>query len=366
MPTPLPIPPEARVGYCCLFRPPLPDPKEVARFNVTGTTVAALSRMERVDAYEKMLALVSRNMHALDAHIRRVATASPIERMLRLDSGVLPAYTHPVARWMYDEPDLRRMVEDGLAHAGDLARRGGVRVSLHPGPFCVIGSQNPAALKNGVEDFEYHTDLMRWMGFAGGWHPQGAHINIHVGSTATGVEGFRAGLNLLSEDARNLITVENDEISFDLDSVLALADALPIVFDLHHEWISSGGTYVQTDDPRIPQVVASWRGVRPVAHISVSREDVLPDHDPAALPEFQALLAAGFKVRDLRAHSEFMWNDAVNDWAASHLAWADLEVEAKQKNLASHQLAEHARQRRLRDPAGLTTGPAEQERRQAA
>lgn len=346
MRSPLPIPPEARVGYCCLFRPPLPDPKEVARFNVSGTTITALSRMERADAYEKVLVLVTRNLHALEAHLRRVATASPIERMLRLDSGVLPAYTHPVARWMYDEPELRRMVEHGLARVGDVARAAGVRVSLHPGQFCVIGSLNPAAQQNGIEDFEYHTDLLRWMGFAGGWHPHGAHINIHVGSTATGVEGYRAGLKKLSEDARNLITVENDEVSFNLDSLLPLADAVPIVFDLHHEWISSGGTYVQPDDPRIPRIQESWRGVRPVAHISVSREDVLPEHDATALPDFRALLASGKTGRDLRAHSEFMWNDAVNEWAAGHLSWADLEVEAKQKNLASHQLAEHARQRR--------------------
>ena len=30
-----------------------------------------------------------------------------------------------------------------------------------------------------------------------------------------------------------------------------------------------------------------------------------------------------------------MWNSAVNDWALSHLEWADIMVEAKAKNLAS-------------------------------
>ena len=33
----------------------------------------------------------------------------------------------------------------------------------------------------------------------------------------------------------------------------------------------------------------------------------------------------------------------INAWAAAHLAWADLEVEAKAKNLASHDLAEAVR-----------------------
>jgi len=332
-----------RIGYCCLYRSPQGDIKEEARFNVSGTTVTALQRMERPAAFEKVLALVSRNLHAMEAHLRRVATASPIERMLRLDGNVLPAFTHPVARWMYDEPVMRELVRDGLAAAGRIARGGGVRVSLHPGPFCVLASPNPAAVENGVSELEYHTDLFRWMGLAGGWHPHGTHVNIHIGSNATGVEGFRANLPRLSTEARGLLTVENDEVSFDLDSLLPLMDDVPVVLDLHHEWLSSGGRYIQPDDPRIARVAASWRGVRPVSHISVSREDLLPGHAADALPDFAALVEAGHLAHKLRAHSDTMWNTAVNDWVIGHLAWTDIEVEAKLKNVASLQLAERVR-----------------------
>ncbi len=338
-------PSEARLGYCCLYRPPLPDPAAVQRFNTSGTTIAALSRMTPGDAFEKVLALVARNMAALEAHMRRVATAAPLERMLRIGSDVLPAYTHPVAGWMYREAVMRELVEQGLARVGEVARAGGVRVSMHPGPFCVLASTNPKAVENGVAEFEYHADLMRWMGFAGGWHPHGAHVNIHVGSVATGVEGFRAGLARLSADARGLITVENDEAQFGLDTLLPLSDSLPLVLDLHHHWVQSRGEYIQPDDPRIADVAASWRGVRPVSHVSVSREDVLVGHTADCLPDYAALSAAGATARDLRAHSDMMWNIAVNDWVAAHLAWTDIEVEAKWKNLASGQLAEHVRAR---------------------
>ena len=345
-------PDQPRLGYCCLYRSPLSDIKEVQRFNVTGTTIAALSRMERGEAFEKVLALVARNVAALEAHVRRVATAAPLERMLRLSSDVLPAYTHPVARWMYAEPIMRELVEEGLARVGAVARSGGVRLSLHPGPFCVLASANPVAVENGVAEFEYHTDLMRWLGYAGGWHPEGAHINIHVGSTATGVAGFQAGLARLSADARGLITVENDEAQFGLDALLPLADSLPLVLDLHHHWVNTRGDYIQPNDPRIERVAASWRGVRPVSHISVSREDALPGHPVNRLPDYEALAAAGATSRELRAHSDMMWNLAVNDWVAAHLVWTDIEVEAKLKNLASHQLAEHVRSRQKRISRG--------------
>jgi hypothetical protein len=40
-----------------------------------------------------------------------------------------------------------------------------------------------------------------------------------------------------------------------------------------------------------------------------------------------------------------MWNEAVNDLVAAHLAWSDFEVEAKLKNLASEALARHVARR---------------------
>jgi UV DNA damage repair endonuclease len=160
-----------------------------------------------------------------------------------------------------------------------------------------------------------------------------------------GAERIRAGLVRLSETARNLITVENDEVSYGLDDLIPLSDSLPIVLDLHHHWIASRGEYIEPDDPRIRRIIESWRGVRPLSHVSVSREDLLEGHDSRALPDFGALVAAGLKPRDLRAHSDLMWNEAVNDLVIRHMTWTDFEIEAKLKNLASEGLARYAERR---------------------
>ena len=79
----------------------------------------------------------------------------------------------------------------------------------------------------------------------------------------------------------------------------------------------------------------SWRGVRPVIHYSVSREDILIDFNPNTKPDMETLLETGYKKAKLRAHSDFMWNRAVNDWAGSFRDTADIMVESKAKNLAS-------------------------------
>lgn len=330
-----------RLGFCCKFIPDDGDAEAARRMNVVIVTMAYLARLEPSAAFDKLAGVVAHNLEALRRQVEHVATRPPLERLHRMSSQLLPGYTHPSCRDIYRDPDLRRLIESSLAATGDLARRQGVRLSMHPGQFCVIASANPSALKNGIEEFEYHAEIMSLMGYGGGWHPHGAHINIHGGASAVGADGFRAGLTRLSETARNLITVENDEVSYGLDDLLPLAVDCPIVLDIHHHWIASRGEYIEPEDPRIGRIVESWRGVRPISHVSVSREELLGDHDIHTRPDFDALLGTGIKPKDLRGHSDLMWNEAINDLVARHLAWSDFEVEAKLKNIASEGLARH-------------------------
>jgi hypothetical protein len=84
--------------------------------------------------------------------------------------------------------------------------------------------------------------------------------------------------------------------------------------------------------------VDSWRGVRPTCHYSVSREDILDVREHPTRPEMALLLEQGYKKQKLRAHSNFYWNDDVNDWALQFLDNFDIMCESKAKNLASHAL----------------------------
>jgi UV DNA damage repair endonuclease len=336
----------ARLGFCCKFIPDDGDAEEARRMNLVGTTMAYLDRLGPLGAFEKLTSVVKHNMAALRHQIEHVASRPRLERLHRMSSDLLPGYTHPTCKAFYEDADIRHLIAASLAVTGEGARRSDVRLSLHPSQFCVITSASEEAAMNGVAEFEYHAHVMTLLGYDTGWHPDGAHINIHGGARAMGADGFRAGLARLSETARNLITVENDEVSYSLDDLLPLADVLPIVLDLHHHWIASRGEYIEPEDPRIGRIIDSWRGVRPLSHVSVSREDLLADHDIYVRPDFQALVAAGVKPRDLRAHSDLMWNEAINDLVTRHMAWSDFEVEAKLKNIASEGLASHVERHR--------------------
>lgn len=331
-----------RLGYCCKFISPKGDAEADRHLNIRGLTMAYLARQTPADAFDKLAEIVRHNLAAVRAQIAEVAARPALERLLRLSSDILPGFTHPTALPLYRDADLRADIARELAAAGDEARAAGIRLSMHPAQHAILATAG-RSLDNAVADIEYHAEVMAMLGYGSDWHPHGASVNVHGGQGALGAEGIRAGLALLSGPARNLVTVENDEVSFGLDDLLPVASEVAIVVDIHHHWIKSGGEYLEPDDPRLGDVKASWRDVRPLAHVSVSREPLLADHDPDALPDFAALLAAGLKPRDLRGHSDMMWNRAVNDLVTRHLSWADFEVEAKHKNLASEQLADQVR-----------------------
>jgi hypothetical protein len=79
-----------------------------------------------------------------------------------------------------------------------------------------------------------------------------------------------------------------------------------------------------------------------VLHYSVSREDIIAGHATDTLPSLDALIESGYKKAKLRAHSNFYWNTAVNEWALSFRDSHDIMCESKAKNLASFALYEQA------------------------
>ena len=172
------------------------------------------------------------------------------------------------------------------------------------------------------------------MGYGKSW--QDFKCNVHI-SGRQGPAGIKAVLPRLSPEARNSITIENDENSWGLDASLELSKDVALVLDIHHHLIHDL-EYIEHDDDRVKRVIDSWRGVRPAMHFSQSREDLLVEFDPNQRPNYPELLEQGFKKQKLRAHSDYCWNHALNEWALEFWNDFDIMVEAKMKNLASVQL----------------------------
>lgn len=325
-----------RIGFACKW---INDPSECGGMKVNAkdrdlngrSTTMRWLREHPAEAEQRQWDIMNHNAAAATRLVERVGSLPPHLRMVRLGSEMLQGYTEKDWQAWWQRQEVQDHCARIFAPIGEAARRLDVRLSFHPGQFCVLASENPDIVERSVEEFEYHADMARWMGY--GRTFQDFKINIHI-SGKRGADGMRAVYSRLSPEARNCITVENEENSHGLDTCLSLSDIIPTVLDIHHHWIREG-EYLDPRDARVARVVDSWRGVRPTMHYSVSREDVLVGHDSNNLPQMATLLESGHKKQKLRAHSDFYWNTAVNAWAGEFSKQFDIMCEAKGKNLAS-------------------------------
>jgi len=330
-----------KIGFACKWidRPDqvngIKSTDDCKKYNTGGTTVSWLNRQKRDVAEQKLWDLMEQNIESVRKLVKKVGTLDDNLRMVRIGSDVLPVYTESSWNYFWLRPDVQQYCEKHFSQVGDIARDCDVRLSMHPGQFTVLASDNPDIVERSIEEFEYHVNMARWMGF--GKTFQDFKINVHIAGRQ-GPAGIRTALARMSPEARNTLTIENDEMTWGIEDSLELVDDCALVLDIHHHWIKTG-EYIENNDDRVKRIIDSWRGVRPVLHYSVSREDVLPQHNNTK-PDLKTLIESGYKKGKLRAHSNFYWNNAVNEWALSFSDNFDIMCESKSKNLGVQKLYE--------------------------
>ena len=244
----------------------------------------------------------------------------------RLSSDSLPWMTHYRIEDLPGQSDISAL----LAEIGKIVLGAGMRVSYHPGPFCVLASENPDVVSRTVDELDKHSLLMDMMGLPA---THDFPINIHVGTTRPSLEDAAArfchGTRLIGQSCRSRLTVENDDspTQFSVASLHRLVHSragVPIVADtLHHACHPD-----EMDWEQALRLAASTWTTRPMCHHSSSRK---AHEDPSAKRE---------------AHADFIYSRFQD-----HGLDLDVELECKQKDLAAARyLAEfHG----ARTPAGL-------------
>jgi UV DNA damage endonuclease len=325
-----------RIGFACKFSE-INKKGEIAStegLNTGGTTLAWAKRNARSAVEEKIIDVAKQNIMNTHALVKKVASLPKSLRMVRITSDMFSFYTHEDFSEFWKSNDVQTSLARWMAPIGETARANDVRLSFHPDQFCCIASDSDSIVNKSIEELEYHADMARWMGY--GKTKLDFKINVHLSGRRKSL-GLDLIWNRISPELRNCLTLENDEYQTGLDDLIKLGNKIGIVLDIHHHFIHTG-EYIQSNDDRIKRVIDSWQGVRPTIHYSVSREEYLPNHDLNVLPNLNLLIESGINKQKLRAHSDYMWSNAVNDWAKTHWEWSDVMVEAKGKNLASFDL----------------------------
>jgi UV DNA damage endonuclease len=249
-------------------------------------------------------------------------------RMYRMTASLAPYATHP------DLTQFRGQVEEcagELAELGALARSLDVRLSTHPGQYVVLNSERPDVQEAAIRDLELQAALLDAMDLG----PE-AIVNIHVGGSAGGLQAgadrFAAGFERLSEAARRRITIENDDRTYALCDVVALARRVgrPVCWDILHHHCNDPEDI--PDREALELALGTWPdGVRPKIHFSSPRTNVEERSRKVGRRVVRELV-----LPQLRAHADLIDPIAFEVFLKETAAGLDLDVmlEAKAKDLA--------------------------------
>jgi UV DNA damage endonuclease len=181
-------------------------------------------------------------------------------------------------------------------------------------------------------------------------------IVIHVGGAAGGMEAaadrFLEGWELLSDAARSRVVIENDDRSFGIASVVALAErcGAPVVWDiLHHRCHDPD---VIPDREAIAMAFGTWPdGVVPKIHYSSPRLDVGEKERKVG-----RRVERSPDLPQLRAHADLIdpiaFEYVMRDLGGAGAPDFDVMMEAKAKDLAVLRLREQLASRGLEFDSG--------------
>ncbi|KAL4073835.1 UV-endonuclease UvdE [Scleroderma citrinum] len=192
-------------------------------------------------------------------------------RFMRISSDMFPFASHETYGYSltYCAPLL--------AQVGDLAKKYGHRLTVHPGQFTQLGSLREGVVRSSIRELEYHCEMLDLMGIG----PDGVMV-IHgggvYGDKKATLERIRKTIrDDLPKNVRNRLVLENDEVSYTAADLLPLCADLdvPLVFDYHHDTLNPSRGLTPAEITEQANAIFRRRGIKPKQHYSEPREGAI-------------------------------------------------------------------------------------------
>ena len=232
-------------------------------------------------------------------------------KLFRLSSDFFPW----ASEYKFEELPQYHRIKTLLMGAGNFAKQNGIRITSHPGPFCVLTSPRENVVQNTITDLEIHGKVFDLMGLSKTpYNKINIHCNGVYGDKISAMDRFCENFQRLSPSVQSRLTVEND----DKESMYSVKDlmyihkkiGIPIVFDYHHHKFCTGGL---NEEESLTLAVSTWpEGITPIVHYSESKS--LHENNTKIKPQ---------------AHSDYI-DRIPNTYGID----VDIMVEAKAKELA--------------------------------
>lgn len=296
-------------GVCCQWLEEITKPRSGKKelVNVFDERLLQLGRY-RGGKYsdEQIKSLYVHNAQRLSEMIVKIHRSGI--SLFRISSAMFPL-ADQVDASLWNNPE----VISHLKSAGDYVKQHNMRVTTHPGQFCVLSSDSDSVVEKAFVELGIHGWMFDSMGLD---HSAKYAINIHGGKsdrTSRLIEQIKS----LPDNIRKRLTLENDETAYNVMDLLHVykETGVPIVFDSHHHVFNTGDLSMED---AFAVTGETWQsGIKPLQHLSNTEPDLVNGN-----------------FQDRRKHSNLIHYIPNIQLEALRNDTVDVEVEAKMKNVS--------------------------------
>lgn len=295
-----------RLGLVCIFR------EEPIRFRrLTARNLSSLNRQQQLEKISEICLFNSSSLQQALLYCSRHGIGA-----LRVNSQILPLKTHPEIG--YDMPKLpaAAQIMEQFRLCGTFAVNNDIRTSFHPDQFVLLSSPHELVTERSVAELIYQSEVAEWI--------NADVINIHAGGSygnkQAALERLKLNLDLLPQQVKSRLTLENDDLIYTPADLLPLCREkhIPLVYDIHHHRCLPDNF---TEEEATALALETWNR-EPLFHLSSPRHGW---HNPGC-----------------RLHHDYIDpEDFPELWKQLDVT---VEIEAKAKELAVLRLAEYLKQ----------------------
>ncbi len=179
---------------------------------------------------ERLVELIKYNIEALNNAINYNIENNI--RLFRISSDFIPFGSSEINQIKWWE-----LFSEELSSIGEKIKTSNLRVSVHPGQYTVLNSNNQDVVKRAVDDLVYHARILDSLkvDFE---HKIILHIGGAYDDRSKAIQRFMDNYTLLDDNLKKRLVIENDDKIYNIEEVLEIGLKLniPVVFDnLHHE-----------------------------------------------------------------------------------------------------------------------------------
>ncbi|MFX0039094.1 MAG: UV DNA damage repair endonuclease UvsE [Promethearchaeota archaeon] len=181
----------------------------------------------------------------------------------RITSDLIPFASHPIMRFEWQKHFKLKFEE-----IGSYIKENSMRITMHPGQYTVLNSNNEKVVQNSVKELIYHKDVLELLGL-----DSKAKIITHIGGVygdkKNSIKRFIKRYNELNQDIKKHYVIENDDKYYYLRDCLLINEStdIPIVLDSYHHYCHNQG---ESLEEAIELTLKTWKrkdGI-PILHYS--------------------------------------------------------------------------------------------------